>query len=270
MRQSVEIGAVALRCFLVAACLTAPLAARAESVAADSVVAARGAARTPLTHEALWMMKRVEAAVVSPDGKWAVYSVTEPSYEQDKAVSDLWLVPTDGKKAPRRITNTRAAEEDVTWSPDSGSIAFATKREGDEVEQIYVLDLAAGGEARRLTNLSTGAHDPLWRPDGKAMLFESFVYPNAPDDAANKKIAADIQDRKYNVRTYEHFPVRFWNHWLDERQPTILVSRSRPSGALTDAKWCSPRRRSTGTRRSPTWRITSIAYRRMAAANPPS
>jgi dipeptidyl aminopeptidase/acylaminoacyl peptidase len=234
MRQSVEIGAVALRCFLVAACLTAPLAARAESVAADSVVAARGAARTPLTHEALWMMKRVEAAVVSPDGKWAVYSVTEPSYEQDKAVSDLWLVPTDGKKAPRRITNTRAAEEDVTWSPDSGSIAFATKREGDEVEQIYVLDLAAGGEARRLTNLSTGAHDPLWRPDGKAMLFESFVYPNAPDDAANKKIAADIQDRKYNVRTYEHFPVRFWNHWLDERQPTILVQSLEPGASAKD------------------------------------
>jgi dipeptidyl aminopeptidase/acylaminoacyl peptidase len=49
---------------------------------------------------------------------------------------------SDGRKPPRRITNTKAPEDDVAWSPDSGSIAFSTKREGDEVEQIYILDLA--------------------------------------------------------------------------------------------------------------------------------
>jgi len=180
-------------------------------------------AKKPITHEALWMMKRVGAPVVSPDGKWVVYSVTEPSYEKDKSVSDLWLVAADGQKSPRRITNTRAAEEDVAWSPDSASIAFATKREGDDISQIYILNLAEGGEARRLTDVSTGAAKPKWRPDGKAILFESRVYPGALDDAANKKIAAEHKDRKYNVRTYEHFPVRFWNEWLDERQPTLMV-----------------------------------------------
>jgi dipeptidyl aminopeptidase/acylaminoacyl peptidase len=179
--------------------------------------------KKPITHETLWMMKRVGAPVVSPDGKWVVYPVAEPSYEKDKSVSDLWLAATDGQKSPRRITNTKAAEEDVAWSPDSASIAFATKREGDEVSQIYVLNLAEGGEARRLTSVSTGAANPKWRPDGKAVLFESRVYPGAMDDAANKKIAAEHKDRKYNVRAYEHFPVRFWNEWLDERQPTLMV-----------------------------------------------
>jgi dipeptidyl aminopeptidase/acylaminoacyl peptidase len=179
--------------------------------------------KKPITHETLWMMKRVGAPVVSPDGKWVVYPVAEPSYEKDKSVSDLWLAATDGQKSPRRITNTKAAEEDVVWSPDSASIAFATKREGDEVSQIYVLNLAEGGEARRLTSVSTGAANPKWRPDGKAILFESRVYPGALDDAANKKIAAEHKDRKYNVRAYEHFPVRFWNEWLDERQPTLMV-----------------------------------------------
>jgi dipeptidyl aminopeptidase/acylaminoacyl peptidase len=182
-----------------------------------------GAAKRPITHEALWMMKRVGAPVVSPDGKWAVYSVNEPSYEKDRSVSDLWVVATDGLKPPRRITSTKAAEEDVAWSPDSANIAFATKREGDEVSQIYVLNLAEGGEARRLSNVSTGAASPKWRPDGKAILFESRVYPGALDDAANKKIAAEHKDRKYNVRTYEHFPVRYWNEWLDDRQPTLIV-----------------------------------------------
>ena len=123
-------------------------------------LAASATEKTPITHEKLWMMKRVGAPTVSPDGKWVVFPVLEPNYDQDKEVSDLWLVPADGSAPPRRLTNTRAPEKGVAWSPDSRAIAFATRREGDEADQIYLLDLAAGGEARRLTNLSTGAANP--------------------------------------------------------------------------------------------------------------
>ena len=203
------------------ACLNLPCAA----------VAASG---TPITHELLWMMKRVGEPIISPDGKWAVVSVLEPSYEEDKEISDLWVLTMDGHVPPRRITNTRAKESGVAWSPDSHSIAFSTKREGDEATQIYVLDLAEGGEARRVTDLSTGASGPKWRPDGKAILFESSVYPNALDDEANKKIAAEHKARKYNVRAYDHFPVRQWNQWLDDRQPTILVQSLEPGAKPKD------------------------------------
>ncbi len=185
---------------------------------------AQAPAKKPITHETLWMMKRVGAPAVSPDGKWAVYAVLEPAYEPKDAVSDLWLVATDGSAPARRITHSKETKDDVDWSPDSTRIAFATKREGDEVAQIYILDLSpGGGEARRLTNLSTGASRPKWRPDGQAILFQSRVYPGALDDEANKKIAAEHKARKYNVRAYDHFPVRYWNEWLDERQPTLLV-----------------------------------------------
>lgn len=217
--------------------LAAVLAWPLGSMAAATEAAGSAAPRLPITHEALWMMKRVGAPVVSPDGKTVVFSVVEPAYDADKAISDLWLVPADGLKPARRITNTKAPEDDVAWSPDSSSIAFSTKREGDEIEQIYILNLAEGGDARRLTTVSTGAKNPKWRPDGKAILFESRVYPGALDDEANKKIAAENKDRKYNVRVYEHFPVRYWNQWLDERQPTIMVqqieSGSKPKDILS-------------------------------------
>jgi dipeptidyl aminopeptidase/acylaminoacyl peptidase len=182
------------------------------------------AARTPITHEKLWMMKRVGAPAVSPDGKWVVFPVLEPAYDQEKDVNELWLAAADGSSPPRRLTHAHAAEKGVIWSPDSHAIAFSAKREGDDAEQIYILDLSAGGgEARRVTSLSSGARSPQWRPDGKAILFESSVYPGALDDEANKKIAAERKARKYHVREYEHFPVRYWNEWLDDHQPTILV-----------------------------------------------
>jgi len=191
-------------------------------------------AKTPVTHEAIWMMKRVGGPIVSPDGKWVVFSIVEPSYEADKQVSDLWLVPTAGGAAPRRLTNTKGAESGAVWSPDSRGLAFTAKREGDEADQVYVLDIAGGGEARRVTSLSTGASGPQWRPDGKALLFETSVFPGALDDEANKKAAADKKARKYNVRTYEHFPIRYWNEWLDEKQPTIEVVSLEPGAKPKD------------------------------------
>src|SRR5213078_466575 len=106
-----------------------------------------------------WQMLRSGAPAVSPDGKWAVLPVTEPNYDPAKTVSDLWIVPLNGKAAPRRLTNSRGAEEGAVFSPDSTRLAFTSKREGDEQSQVYVLPLQ-GGEAVRLTNVATGASDP--------------------------------------------------------------------------------------------------------------
>ena len=107
----------------------------------------RSQTKVPLTHEAMWMMKRVGAPNPSPDGKWVVFSLVEPAYDEKDQVSDLWIVATDGSAKPRRSDFFQRRRGGVAWSPDSRQIAFSARREGDEVNQIYVLDVADGGEA---------------------------------------------------------------------------------------------------------------------------
>src|SRR5882724_5676569 len=175
------------------------------------------------THEALWLMKRVGTPVPSPDGKWVVASVTDPSYDEKEQSSDLWLMPVDGSTLPRQITHNKASESDVTWSPDSQTIAFSSKREGDDAAQIYLLDITGGGEAKRVTNLTTGARAPQFRPDGGALAVLSSVYPGAADDDANKKMAKERKDQKYKVRTFDAFPVRQWDRWLDDLQTHFIL-----------------------------------------------
>ena len=192
-----------------------------------------GAQKRPITHEDVWLMKRVGAPAVSPDGKWAVVAVTEPSYDAAKTSSDLWIVPLDGSAPPRRLTSTRVPEDGAVFSPDSTRLAFTTTREGDDSAQVYVLPLS-GGEAMRVTNLSTGASHPKWRPDGKAILFESRVYPGAANDQENRKIAAERKARKYNARVFEGFPFRYWDHWLDDLRPHVLVQTLEPDAAPRD------------------------------------
>jgi dipeptidyl aminopeptidase/acylaminoacyl peptidase len=192
------------------------------------------AAKVPITHERMWLMKRLGAPTPSPDGKWVVFSVTEPAYDEKDQVSDLWVVPADGSAKPRRLTFTKSAESGAAWSPDSRRIAFSAKREGDEAGQIYVLDFAGGGEAIRYTSPSTGATTPRWSPDGKTLLFTSSVYPGAADDEANKKIAAERKARKYNARVFDGFPIRYWDNWLDDLRPHLFLQAAEPGATARD------------------------------------
>jgi dipeptidyl aminopeptidase/acylaminoacyl peptidase len=190
---------------------------------AGAVSAEEAAMKRPITHEDVWLMKRVGTPALSPDGRQVVVAVAEPAYDDAAKASDLWLVPSDGGAMPRRLTHSPGAESGVAWSPDSRRIAFSAKRDGQDEAQIYVLDLAAGGEAERVTNVSTGAGRPLWRPDGEAILFTSMTYPGALTDADNAARIDERKARKYNARVFEQFPIRHWDRWLDERRPTLML-----------------------------------------------
>ena len=192
------------------------------------------AQRRPITHEDVWLAKRLGAPVVSPDGKWAAVQVTEPAYDERDQTSDLWLVPTDGSAAPRRLTATRASESGAAWSSDSRRIAFSSRRDGDEAAQVYVIDVVNGGEAQRVTNLSTGARSPLWRPDGGAIAVVTDVYPGARTDDDNRRIATERRNRRWNARVYDSFPIRDWDRWLDDRHPTLVVQVLEPGGQPKD------------------------------------
>jgi len=190
-------------------------------------------AKHPITHEDVWLMKRVGTPALSPDGRLVVVPVAEPAYDEDRKSSDLWLVPADGSAPPRRLTFTNGGESGVAWSPDSTRIAFAARREGQDESQIYVLDIAAGGESAPVTDVATGASRPVWRPDGRAILFSSLTWPGAMTDADNRKQIDDRKARKYNARAYDSFPIRRWDRWLDERRPTLMLQ---PLGEPAEAK----------------------------------
>jgi dipeptidyl aminopeptidase/acylaminoacyl peptidase len=192
------------------------------------------AQKRPIAHEDVWQAKRLTTPTVSPDGKWTAVQVTEPAYDERDQTSDLWIVPADGSAAPRRLTATRASESGATWSPDGRRIAFSSRRDLDEAAQIYVIDIALGGEAQRMTNVSTGARSPLWKPDGHAILFVSDVYSGASTDEENRKAAAERRNRKWNARVYDGFPIRDWDRWLDDRHPTLMIQPLGPAAAAID------------------------------------
>jgi dipeptidyl aminopeptidase/acylaminoacyl peptidase len=188
-----------------------------------------------ITHEDMWLMKRVGAPEISPDGKWVVFSVLDPAYDEKDQHTDLWIVATDANSKPRKLTGTKSGESSYSWSPDSKQVAFTAKREGDEVAQLYIINLTeGGGEAQRITNLSTAVASPKWSNDGTMILFTSKVYPGAFADSTNKKIAEEKKKIKYKARVYEHFPIRDWDKWIDETETHLFVIQPALNASVKD------------------------------------
>ncbi len=186
-------------------------------------VGASAQTKQTLTHELMWSFQRVGAPAPSPDGKWVVFSVNELNYDSSKDVSDLWIVPVDGSAPARRLTSNKGSESGPAWSADSTRLAFAAKRDDDEVAQIYVLHVAIPGEAQRITNVPAAASAPRWSPDGQRIVFQAAVWPGASDEESNRKAAQEKKNAKSKVRVYETFPIRNFDKWIDESKPELWI-----------------------------------------------
>ena len=126
--------------------------------------------------------------------------------------------------APRRLTSSKGPESGPAWSPDSTRIAFAAKRDDDEVNQIYVLDVVRGGEAQRVTAAPTAASVPRWSPDG-----QNDPLPGG-DVARRDRRGVQPQGRRRSERTpsrrsaiYDSFPIRNFDHWIEESKTHLWV-----------------------------------------------
>jgi dipeptidyl aminopeptidase/acylaminoacyl peptidase len=183
--------------------------------------------KRPMNVEDLFAFQRVGAPNVSPDGKWAVFASSEiTDSKNNKSVSRLWLVPTDGSAPPRQLTNPTAKDNSPKWSPDGRWILFEATRSGSS--QLWVIN-PYGGEAKQLTKISTDASTATWSPDGRHIAFVSAVYPEfssqpfAESDKANKDKAEAIAASPVKVRVFKRLFYRHWDSYVEDKRQHLFV-----------------------------------------------
>ncbi|KIS27101.1 peptidase S9 [Arthrobacter sp. SPG23] len=125
--------------------------------------------------EHLPLLKSVSAPAVHPDGSRAVVSVIRPDFDADTYVGQLWTVPLDPGKLPRRLTRG-FRDTAPAFSPDGLVLAFL-RATADGKPQLYVVE-ATGGEPQVLTNAKLGVSSFAWSPDSHSIVFGA----RTPDD----------------------------------------------------------------------------------------
>lgn len=190
-----------------------------------STQSAASADRT-LTMNDMFALKRIGDPQISPDGKSVAYVQSVVDREKNASTSTIWLAPLGGGEA-RQLTGGPKHDSHPRFSPDGTKLLFESDRSGES--QLWVLDLAAGGEAKQLTTIATGASTGIWSPNGKHVAFVSAVYPEFSDkpyaesNEANKKKAEEIEKNPVKARVFDKLFFRHWDSWVEGKRQHLFV-----------------------------------------------
>src|SRR5437763_12453298 len=87
-----------------------------------------------ITPDDFFTLKTVTELAVSPDGKQVAYCLASWDTTADNRRTDLWVVSTDGKGAPRQLTAARANDRHPKWAADGKGVYVLgnRKKEGEQ------------------------------------------------------------------------------------------------------------------------------------------
>ena len=201
------------------------LALAASVLAQTTPAPATTSAKRPFTFEDMMKLKRVGGAVPSPDGKWVVFDAIDVDLEANTRISHLWIVPAGGGEA-RRLNQTPHHEERPRFSPDGKQLIWISK--ATDPTQIWMCNFTPesgglDGQPHQVTNISTGADGAIWSPDGKNIVFVSSVYPDAKDDAENKKRDEELAKSKVKAKIFTKLLYRHWASYTEFKRSHLFV-----------------------------------------------
>lgn len=153
---------------------------------------------------------------LSPDGSVAVVAVTRLDLDENEYRSQLWRVPTDGQRPPRKLTHG-TKDGDPRISPDGRWLAFLRAVEGGK-PQLHVMAMD-GGDPRCLTDQPLGAGAPVWSPDSTAIAYVARV-PEGGRYGTEEKVGPDKEaPRLITSVQYRIDNIGFTN----DRRPHVFV-----------------------------------------------
>lgn len=139
----------------------------------------------PLTVADLVDIRELDDVRLSPNGRWVAATIREvPDTADGEARGErgLWVVPSDGSAAPRRVAPSLGSADSPTWTP-AGTLSFLARGAHDR-QQVYVYDPDSPEAApTAVTAVDAAISSIAWSPTGGELAYLSRV--EAPEGSAS-------------------------------------------------------------------------------------
>ena len=188
----------------------------------------------PFTFLARQYQRDVGSPTPSPDGKWLLYTLSTPDWNQARRQTDIYLVSVkDGVLSTKQMTFTKDKNEtSPRWSRDGKFFVFLSNRDAPagpaggatgggpgggsaaSQNQIYIMR-PDGGEARKITDAKEGVSTLAFSKDGKWLAYRSG---KSDEEQLYALPVAGIDSAKPVQLTHQQAGVGLWKWSPDSRR----------------------------------------------------
>lgn len=198
-------------------------------------------------------MKGVGEVAVSPDGRWVAFVVTARDLDANANVSNIWLVPSDGSAAARRLTAGPRTDRAPQWSPDGRWLAFLSDRGEGRRMQVYGID-PSGGEAWQITRHEVPVTAFRISPNGERIAYLARSTPSRAEQELERQRGRPIVRDSAYASEY----TRVWVVSATGREPTDGRLATPEGLDVTSLAW-GPDSRALAWSAKPTPTLRSLA-----------
>jgi dipeptidyl aminopeptidase/acylaminoacyl peptidase len=195
---------------------------------------ASSASTRPITFLDRQYQRDIGSPTPSPDGKWLLYTLSTPDWNQARRQTDIYLVSLkDGLASTKQMTFTKDKNEtSPRWSRDGKFFVFLSNRDAPagtagaaagggsgggnaaSQNQVYVMR-PDGGEARKITDAKEGVSTLAFSKDGKWLAYRT----GKPDEEQIYALpVVGIDSAKPVQLTHQAVGVGLWKWSPDSRR----------------------------------------------------
>jgi len=193
-------------------CLGLSFSVAIGALSGNPVTAQSQQSRRAIELKDFYRIENVGSPAISPDGKLVAFVRSYIVEPENRRQSEIWLAPSDGSSAPKRITDSSISSSNPRWSPDGRLLGFsAARRRGagapEDTSNIWFLRMdQPGSEPVQIQGLGG---TPIFSPDNQWIAFTKRTPPAAKPP---KQYATDFEkkiDERFKGRMFDWMDYRF-------------------------------------------------------------
>jgi dipeptidyl aminopeptidase/acylaminoacyl peptidase len=196
----------------------------AASVAAAALSVTPAAAR-PMTATDMHMMHRLGAPDVSPDGRWALFTISETDLAANRRRNPYYLLDLKARGAAPQPVAGMDGGNSAAWGPD-GAIYFLKSVK----DRPQLFRMPVGGTALQISDFGAAVSGFRIAPTGERVIVWADTR-DCPDIACAATTFPARPDG--SGRTYDQLFVRHWDSWVEPGVRSRIFAYPVQGGKLT-------------------------------------